>query len=1003
LTCPDGYTASESNGCVDVDECADGLSDCDQMTEECINTQGSFICICAAGFVDVDGVCIDETQCPVCGTNEACVSDFNATSGYGCVCEWGYVATPSGCQLPCDAAQCGSNMFCRFDPATDESATCECLAGTYPDANIPDSCVEACTETVCGGGAECWLTSSYDDECRCLPGFEGDPMTECTDIDECSVLTDPCGSGSAVCENIAGSYNCNCDMGLVYSLGTQNCTAPSACASNPCNSDVSSCVETATGAVCQCHDGYASDGTDFGCRDVDECANVPCGANSRCVNTIGSFTCHCITGYVGNPYDGCTNVNECAAATSPCGDNTVCEDIDGSFDCHCVAGYQRDGLVGPCFDIPECAGDPCGDNSVCEELPGSYKCECLTGYEDASEAGDGLAPTCVDLNECLLGNPCDPLVECINLAGSFACDTCPPGYSGNSYKPGRCVISKAGHYVDPGNQEQLCPAGQFAPTGSMSCTPCPVGSFSNEAGSAECTLCPAGEFQDRAGSMVCQLCPAGTYTGAAGMPTCDICPQGTFAAGKGSISCTGCSAGTFSAAGAQACQECPPGSAAASFSSECQPCPAGTSNVLGQCLTCPAGTFSLEGSTACEICPSGTYSGSTGSTECVACPAGSAGAAAGQRDQCLPCPENTFSDAVVAGTECQPCAPGFESAAGATECTDVNECLVDNGGCDPLTDCTNTYGSRACSACPEFYQGSGAMGCLTNAETYLSLNDTAMMEAFTSSSVGAGDRKCRINTACPVGTCDCPMQVLYSKGDGGSWRGLEGGEGCVATEAAAIEELSRLIKADLCFQPASAVVSGPPGKPSSSSSGGIGALNDQAALIAAGVGAAVALLIVAGVYLVCRRRSSNSKAAMKQMEVELASDKPSRAGSQASGEDDIPDEFAQNYASSGMAAAIADGVQAAGRPALKQEAPQHEHYDQYPEQAAADAAYYNEHQAAGHVQQSSEQAAADAAHYNQDQAAGDGAHHNGHDEGAYDDPAYQEKAHQEYMRKGSAA
>jgi hypothetical protein len=43
---------------------------------------------------------------------------------------------------------------------------------------------------------------------------------------------------------------------------------------------------------------------------------------------------------------------------------------------------------------------------------------------------------------------------------------------------------------------------------------------------------------------------------------------------------------------------------------------------------------------------------------------------------------------------------------------DVNECLTDNGGCDPMTACTNTMGSRKCGACCH------APACLLSAVTH---------------------------------------------------------------------------------------------------------------------------------------------------------------------------------------------------------------------------------------------------------------------------------------------
>eukprot|EP00854_Cymbomonas_tetramitiformis_P018122 gene18122-biopygen18699 len=80
---------------------------------------------------------------------------------------------------------------------------------------------------------------------------------------------------------------------------------------------------------------------------------------------------------------------------------------------------------------------------------------------------------------------------------------------------------------------------------------------------------------------------------------------------------------------------------------------------------------------------------------------------------------------------------------------DVDECADgDNGGCDPLTVCTNTQGGRACSRCPEGYLGSGASGCrpqgLTCAE------DNGGCDTLTSCTVevATGSVTC---SACPAG------------------------------------------------------------------------------------------------------------------------------------------------------------------------------------------------------------------------------------------------------------
>ena len=64
------------------------------------------------------------------------------------------------------------------------------------------------------------------------------------------------------------------------------------------------------------------------------------------VNTDGSFTCACPTGYTG---DVCLDdVNECL--NTPCQNGGTCANTDGSFNCMCSSG------AGDIFiDINECA------------------------------------------------------------------------------------------------------------------------------------------------------------------------------------------------------------------------------------------------------------------------------------------------------------------------------------------------------------------------------------------------------------------------------------------------------------------------------------------------------------------------------------------------------------------------------------------------------------------------------------------------------------------------
>jgi hypothetical protein len=64
----------------------------------------------------------------------------------------------------------------------------------------------------------------------------------------------------------------------------------------------------------------------------------------------------------------------------------------------------------------------------------------------------------------------------------------------------------------------------------------------------------------------------------------------------------------------------------------------------------------------------------------------------------------------ISPTDATSCAPGF-SGSPATGCVDVNECAIYNGGCNRFAECSNTPGSRTCSACPEKFAGDGYVGC----------------------------------------------------------------------------------------------------------------------------------------------------------------------------------------------------------------------------------------------------------------------------------------------------
>ncbi|XP_029120581.1 vacuolar-sorting receptor 1 [Elaeis guineensis] len=58
-------------------------------------------------------------------------------------------------------------------------------------------------------------SACVDDGCKCPPGFKGDGVKTCEDIDECKERT-ACQCSACKCKNTWGSYDCSCSGDLLY-------------------------------------------------------------------------------------------------------------------------------------------------------------------------------------------------------------------------------------------------------------------------------------------------------------------------------------------------------------------------------------------------------------------------------------------------------------------------------------------------------------------------------------------------------------------------------------------------------------------------------------------------------------------------------------------------------------------------------------------------------------------------------------------------------------------
>ncbi|XP_071947832.1 hemicentin-1-like [Antedon mediterranea] len=304
VQCTKGYTLSDDGTrCVDVDECTAYRRG--RCAHECRNTIGSYVCICRPGFELVNQrQCREINECKrykdICSKTENCRNNYGS---YTCICKGGYQR---------------NDGFCKDVD--------ECTIGTYR----------------CSPNSECSNTEgSY--LCNCKPGYrQRDGI--CVDINEC-MQANVC---LYQCKNTDGDYECICPPGQINL------------------SDGKSCVE------------YRPDNTN---REIVENTSVfSCPPNKEFINT----DCFCKTGYIETQTGSCIDVNECITEIHRCATDDLCINTEGSYSCFCPSGYRlNDQDQVSCDDINECENYNCGLDKTCFNMLGSFRCidtPCPAGY-----------------------------------------------------------------------------------------------------------------------------------------------------------------------------------------------------------------------------------------------------------------------------------------------------------------------------------------------------------------------------------------------------------------------------------------------------------------------------------------------------------------------------------------------------------------------------------------------------------------------------------------------
>uniref|UniRef100_A0A3B3YIV9 Latent transforming growth factor beta binding protein 2 n=1 Tax=Poecilia mexicana TaxID=48701 RepID=A0A3B3YIV9_9TELE len=548
VECPKGFKRMNITHCQDINECLlPGIC----KNAECLNTKGSYRCTCKPGYM------LDAAR-------SHCVSD-KAVSDHRASC---YRSVSSGtCSLPlvnhitkqiCCCSRVGKAWGNGCDrcplPGSDHFKEI-CPAGhgyTYSRSDVQISLRQLEDDELQSTGVtleeqEPEFPSSQPSRHNNYPQILQYPET--SRVPHAPVTE----------RNVFTAFHCSLMTPSLFVFIDVN-----ECEMDPCEGK-GHCINSYGSYTCQCHSGYSqvitqnrkfcqgetqsslfSVTTFFSAlldlADINECSMPNKCQNGQCVNTEGSFTCECNDGYSKSWRGLCEDVDECRDHSS-C-PNGICVNTLGSFQCQtCGPGFRPIG--GRCVDIDECAQEGVCFGGVCANTEGSFVCtRCKAGYRVSEDR-----QRCEDVDECSEGNLC-PGQLCVNTPGFYTCRSCGAGFQ----------LSEDRHTcedIDECRAAGVCLAGVCVNTeGSFSCMSCDPG-FSIAPNGLSCedvnecedaSLCLGGQCTNTIGSYSC-LCPSGLELGdgtsCRDVDECsrdDVCIRGECLNTEGSFLCL-CEAG----------------------------------------------------------------------------------------------------------------------------------------------------------------------------------------------------------------------------------------------------------------------------------------------------------------------------------------------------------------------------------------------------------------------------------------------------------------------------
>uniref|UniRef100_F6WEY7 Uncharacterized protein n=1 Tax=Ciona intestinalis TaxID=7719 RepID=F6WEY7_CIOIN len=401
--------------CTDIDECEIMPGLCEGGT--CRNTDGSFACDCPEGYRADTNIhqCVDVNEC---ASSDVCVygNCINTDGGFICEC-------PPDYKLSIDKTYCISDKPGRCYTAI-ESGMC-----ARPLSELVRRTMCCCTPTGEETLGKCFAAvGEFPERCPAVGTPEFNRDCEGVTTGEvipggglCELMGDrACAHGRCVNQPEQHTYFCECEAGYESADGGKQCVDVDECTQagsaypSVCGPH-GTCLNTEGSYTCHCSRGFENDaGSMISCVDIDECTQDGLCENGACVNTRGSYVCNCNDGYRTSATQlECEDINECQEQQGLC-DNGRCINSGGDFRCICNPGFFTSPDSRSCLDENECERDNMCANGECVNMDGRYKCVCNTGFH--------LLPSgqsCADINECHM-NPCEN-GRCENSEGSFQC------------------------------------------------------------------------------------------------------------------------------------------------------------------------------------------------------------------------------------------------------------------------------------------------------------------------------------------------------------------------------------------------------------------------------------------------------------------------------------------------------------------------------------------------------------------------------------------------------